>query len=57
MKTFEFLPIFYLGYIIQPTFEGFEVYSRIDTSRSKSYFFGLIRDAYDFIHILIDRRR
>lgn len=53
MKTFEFTPIYYLGWIIQPTLEGFWVYQRIDTSKSHSLLFRTADEAYKYIHSVI----
>ena len=46
----EFQPTFYLGWIIQPTIEGFEVYQRLDTSKPHSHFFSSAKEAGDFVH-------
>lgn len=53
MRTAELLPIFHLGWIIQPTLEGFEVYQRLDTLNLHSYFFEYIEEALNYIHTVI----
>ncbi len=50
-------PIYYLGWIIQPTSKGFEVYQALDTSKPHSYFFGCICEAYNYIYTVVEGRR
>lgn len=44
-----FEPIYYLGWIIQPTIEGFEVYPRVDGGKNESVHFEDSEDAFLFV--------
>jgi len=45
----EFKPLYYMGWIIQPTIEGWEVYDREDSSRYRGQFFESAEEAMDYI--------
>lgn len=51
MKIYSVMlsPIFYLGWIIQPTLEGFEVYDRLDRSHYVGRFFPTVEEACAYI--------
>lgn len=49
MVIFEFEPIFFLGWIIQPTVDGFEVYERVDTCKPNSRHFNTSGEAITYI--------
>lgn len=50
MESLEDLePIYFLGWIIQPTSRGYFVYDRLDHYRGASLSFATAREAYHFI--------
>ena len=46
-------PIYHLGWIIQPMPEGYEVYQRLDTSKPHCYFFGTLREAFNYVNEVV----
>ncbi len=49
------LPLYYMGWVVQPMMKGFYVYARYDLCKSKSSFFVTLDAAYDSIDEVVDK--